>query len=135
MFQYVFSRFGIPKGIVTNLGAVFTLLFWSKLCYHMQIRRRLSTAFHPQTNGQTRRQNQALEQYLRLYVNEEQCSWVKLLLMAEFAYNWAVYATTLELPFFWNYGWNLDIHFDVEDNATRRGVPAAREQAETLKLK
>jgi len=104
IFQYVFSRFGIPKGIVTNQGAVFTLLFWSKICYHMQIRRRLSTAFHPQTDGQTERQNQALEQYLRLYVNKEQRGWVKLLLMAEFAYNWAVHAMMSELPFFLNYG-------------------------------
>jgi len=72
VFQYVFSRFGIPKGIVTNWGAVFTSSFWSKLCYHMRIRRRLSTAFYLQTNRQTERQNQALEQYLQLCVNKEQ---------------------------------------------------------------
>jgi len=101
----------------------------------MRIRRRLCTAFYLQTNGQTERQNQALEQYLQLYANKEQCGWVKLLLMAEFAYNWAVHATTSELPFFLDYGWNPDIHFDVEDNATRGGVSAARKQAETLKLK
>jgi len=86
MFQYVFSRFGISKGIVTKWGAIFTSLFWSELCFHMQIRRRLITAFYPQTNGQTERQNQLLEQ-LQLYINKEQHGWVKLLPMAEFAYN------------------------------------------------
>jgi len=39
------------------------------------------------------------------------------------------------LPFFLNYGWNPDIHFDVENNSTEKGVPAACKQAETLKLK
>jgi len=76
-----------------------------------------------------------LEQYLRLYINEEQCGYVKLLPMAEFGYNWAVHGTTLESPFLLNYGWNPDIHFDIEDNATGGGVPAERKQAETLKLK
>ena len=49
--------------------------------------KRLSIAFHPQTNGQTERQNSTIEAYLRVFVNWEQNDWAKLLPMAEFAYN------------------------------------------------
>ncbi len=44
-------------------------MFWAAFCYHLCINRRLSTAYHPQTDGQTERQNLTLEQYLRAYVN------------------------------------------------------------------
>ncbi len=55
----------VPSSIVSNRGSQFTSKFWSALCYHLKIKRRLSTAYHPQTDGQTERQNQTLEQYLR----------------------------------------------------------------------
>ena len=63
---------GAPKSIVTDRGSIFTAKFWSVLCYHLNIKRRLSTASYPQINGQTERQNQTLEQYLRGYVNYRQ---------------------------------------------------------------
>lgn len=64
--------FGLPQGIVSDRGSVFTSQFWADLCFVAKVKRRLSTAFHPQTDGQTERQNQTLEQYLRLYVGTEQ---------------------------------------------------------------
>ena len=69
-------------------------MFWSALCHYMHIKERLSMAFHPQTDGQTERQNQTLEQYLRAYIIYQQDDSVKLLPMAEYAYNNAVHATT-----------------------------------------
>jgi len=47
----------------------------------------MSTAFHPQTDGQTERLNQTIKIYLRAFVDKEQDDWVRLLPMAEFAYN------------------------------------------------
>lgn len=47
----------------------------------------MSTAFHPQTDGQTERQNQELETFLRMYVNYQQDNWCELLPLAEYAYN------------------------------------------------
>jgi hypothetical protein len=70
----------------------------------MTIDHRLSTSFHPQTDGQTERQNQTMEQYLRAYVNYEQNDWVELLSLAEFAYNNSKHATTRETPFYALYG-------------------------------
>src|SRR4051812_38652192 len=68
------------------------------------VERKLSTAYHPQTNGQTERMNRTLETYLRSYVNEEQNNWVELLPNAQFAYNSAVQETTGMTPFKANYG-------------------------------
>ncbi len=45
----------VPESIVTDRGLLFTSKFWSSLCYFLGIKRKLSTAFHPQTNGQTER--------------------------------------------------------------------------------
>src|SRR5436189_2158673 len=48
-------------------GSVFTSKYWGTICYHLAMKRRVSTAFHPQTDGQTERMNQNLESYLRCY--------------------------------------------------------------------
>ena len=60
----VIRHHGLPDSIVTDRGSLFTSQFWSSLCYFMSIKRRLSTAFHPQTDGQTERQNSTMEAYL-----------------------------------------------------------------------
>ena len=70
-FFEIVCRFGTPAGIVSDRGSVFTSAFWSTLCYHAKVKRRLSTAFHPQTDGQTERQNQTLEHFLRTFTNSE----------------------------------------------------------------
>jgi len=66
----------------------------------------MSTAFHPQTNRQTKRLNQTIEAYLRSFVNHEQDDWVRLLPMAEFAYNNSVTVGNGISPFYANYGFN-----------------------------
>ena len=73
--------------IVSNQGSVFTSKFWSSLCYFVGIQQKLSTAFHPQTDSQTERQNITMETYLLAFVNFKQDNWAKFLFMAEFAYN------------------------------------------------
>ena len=62
----------LPDSIVTNRGSLFTSKFWSSLCYFFGIKRKLSTAFYPQTVGQTKRQNSTMEVYLRAFVNFKQ---------------------------------------------------------------
>jgi hypothetical protein len=65
----------------------------------------MSTAFHPQADGQTERINAILEQYLRHFCAFQQDDWAELLLLAEHAYNTAVSETTKTPPFFANYGY------------------------------
>jgi len=67
------------------------------------IKSKLLTAFHPQTDGQTERVNQKLEQYLRMFINHRQEQWPEWLGMAEFAYNNKVHSSTKTLPFKANY--------------------------------
>jgi len=133
-FERVISRYGLPDGIVTDRGSVFTSAYWSDFCFYTKAKRRLSTAFHPQTDGQTERQNQTLEHYLRVFCSEEQNDWVHLLPYAEFAYNSSEQAAIRMSPFFACYGFTPRIHFDVEDDARKGEVPAAKDRVETIKV-
>ena len=74
------------------------------------VNHKLSTAYHPQTDGQTERMNRTLEQYLRSYISHWQNDWVALLPTAEFAINSATSATTGVSPFFANYGYQPVMH-------------------------
>ncbi len=71
IIEAVVRHHGLPDSIVSDRGSVFISKFWSSLCYFLGIKRRLSTAFHPQTDGQTKRQNSTMEAYLRAFVNFE----------------------------------------------------------------
>jgi len=66
---------GLPHDIITDKGTLFTSDLWKETTGKLGIERRLSTAFHPQTNEQTERTNAILEQYLRAYINYQQDDW------------------------------------------------------------
>ncbi len=122
---------GLPDSIVTDRGSLFTSQFWSSLAYFLGVRRRLSTAFHPQTDGQTERQNSTMEQYLRAFVCWEQDDWVQWLSTAEFAYNNAKNSTTGMSPFEANLGYSPRMSWD-EDIDPRSRSKAAVENAKHL---
>ncbi len=65
----VIQLHGVPSAIISDCGSLFTSRLWANLMYSFRIERRFSTAFHPQTDGQKKRQNSVVEQYLRSYVN------------------------------------------------------------------
>ena len=71
IIDVVVRHHGLPDSIISDRGAIFTSKFWSSLCYFLGIKRRLSTAFYPQTDGQNERQNSTIEAYLRAFVNFE----------------------------------------------------------------
>ena len=125
-------RSGAPDGVVSDRGSIFTSQFWSDLCYISQIKRRLSTAFHPQTDGQTERMNQTLEHYLRVFCDEEQTNWAHLLPHAEFVCNSAVNATTKTTPFEALMGFTPSFHERVRDDSLEGRVPTAIERIEKL---
>ncbi|SLM35629.1 gag polymerase env protein [Lasallia pustulata] len=70
--QDVVKHHGMPEVLVTDRDKLFTSEKWTSFCFHMRCRHNVSTAFHPQTDGQTERQNQSLEAYLRIFVDEQQ---------------------------------------------------------------
>ena len=99
IIDVVVRHHGPLDSIITNHRLLFTSKFWSLLCYFFNIKWRLSTIFYPQIDGRTKRQNSMIEAYLRVFVNFKQNDLVRLLPMAEFAYNNAKNASTSYTPF------------------------------------
>jgi transposase InsO family protein len=130
--QEIELRFGPPNSIVSDRGSLFTSKFWSKLCYQSHVKLRFSTAFHPQTDGQTERMNQVLESYLRCFINTEQTNWPNLLATAQFATNNAVNSTTGLTPFKALYGYDPNFQLRAEDGTSGEEVPATTTRLEKL---
>jgi len=97
---------GTPTDIVSDRDSRFTSEVWKEFLAIRKTQPRMSTAFHPQTDGQTERLNQTIEAYLRAFVSKEQDDWVRLLPMAEFAYNNSTTAGNCMSPFYANYGFH-----------------------------
>ena len=100
----VIRHHGMPKTIISDRDKLFTSNYWAALMAAIGTQRKLSTSFHPETDGQTERTNRTLKQYLRTYVNYRQDNWVALLPMAQIAYNNKVSESTGKTPFFANHG-------------------------------
>jgi len=83
----VWKLHGLPKSIILDRRPQFTVGLMRELNEMLGIKSKLLTAFHPQTDGQTERVNQELEQYLRMFIDHRQEQWPEWLGTAEFAYN------------------------------------------------
>ena len=132
IIDVVVWHLGLPDSIISDRGAIFTSKFWFSLCYFLGIKRRLFTAFHPQTNGQTEQQNSTIEAYLRAFINWEQNDWVRFLPMAEFAYNNSKNASTGHTLFELNCGYHPQISYEEEVNP-RSQSKSADEMSEKLR--
>ena len=132
IYENVIRLFGVPEGIVTDRGTVFTSAYWSHLCSHLKIHRKLSTAFHPQTDGQTERQNQTIEAYLRSYCNDKKDDWVSILGLSEFVYNNSKHSSTGLPPFCALYSYNPTLPHHVKGRVMNKEVPAARERVNNI---
>jgi len=93
-FHHVWKLHGLPKRVVSDCGPQFIASFTKELYRLLGVRLSSSTAWHPQTDGQTEHVNQELDQFLCLFVNERQNDWYDLLLIAEFQHNNHVHSTT-----------------------------------------
>ena len=100
----VWCNFGLPERVISDRGPQFASSFTADLNNLLGIRSNLSTAYHPETDGQTERINQEIEQYLRLFVNFQQSDWHDWLPLAEFSYNDKIQVSTGYSPFYINYG-------------------------------
>ena len=124
----IYRLHGLPADITTDRDTLFTSELWKETTKQLQIERKMSTAFHPQTDGQTERTNAILEQYLRAYVNYQQDNWTELLTLAEFAYNNSKQEMIKHTPFFANYGYHPTSesigHLTPQENTTsaKKGV-------------
>jgi transposase InsO family protein len=96
--------YGVPKKIMSARGTRFTLRFWESLHETLDTQLRFSSAYHPQTNGQTERVNQILEDMLRACALQYERSWNKSLSYAEFSYNNSYQESLKMTPFEMLYG-------------------------------
>jgi hypothetical protein len=104
--EHIWRFFGFPEKTVSDRGPQYASAFMKELLGLLGIKSALSTAYHPQTDGQTERLNQEVEQYLRHFVNERQNDWSSLLVTAEFALNNRMNASTKKSPFQIVYGYS-----------------------------
>lgn len=122
----IFALHGMPLSVVSDRGPLFISQFWKELFRLLDCRVRLSSAYHPQTDGQTERANRTLEDMLRCFVNAiNPPDWQQLLPLLEFAYNDSVQASTGHTPFYLNYGRHPTTPSRLwkRDNPSRTDIP------------
>ncbi|KAL8441499.1 hypothetical protein Emag_007115 [Eimeria magna] len=90
---------GLPKVFVSDRDTRFTAELWKGFCERFEIQRAMSSAWHPQTDGQTERVHRTLEQVLRTYIQSDETKWEDLLPAVELAYNCTTHASTGLSPF------------------------------------
>jgi hypothetical protein len=108
--------------MISDRGGQFVAQFTRELYRLLGIKLAASTAYHPQTDGQTERLNQELEQYIRLFVNERQSDWDDLIPMMEFQYNNHVHSSTQNTPFMLDTGRHPRMGFEPHSRATMETV-------------
>lgn len=104
--NHVFKLHGLPKSIISDRGPIFVSKFWTELLKLLSVKSIKSSAYHPQTDGQTERANGVVETYLRFFMNDNQDNWARLLPLAEFAINNSIHTSTKLSPFYANYGFD-----------------------------
>ena len=112
-FEQVFPLHGIPKKIISDRGPQFAARSMRALYKRLGIDAGLTTAYHPQANGQVERKNQEVEAYLRLFISKRQDDWVNLLPTAEFVINSRLNSATGHTPFELLYGYTPDFTIPV----------------------
>ena len=121
IFRDLILKVGVPEVLISDRGSVFTSKYWSTVCWHLRVNKRLSTAFHPQTDGQTERQNQEMEAFLRCYCSWDQSNWASLLPQAEFAYNSKWHSTIKMTPLEAAFGVVPNMPDGIRDDSSLRG--------------
>jgi hypothetical protein len=129
-YKRIFTRFGIPTKIISDRDPRFTGAFWRRLLELTNTKLALSTAYHPQSDGQTERTNRTLEQILRANVNYWQNDWHSHLPAAEFAINSSPNESTGFSPFELMYGKNPECPINLTDKEIR--VPSAEDTVKKI---
>ncbi|GJP81880.1 hypothetical protein CLOP_g12001 [Closterium sp. NIES-67] len=102
--RHIISQHGIPTTLISDRDPKFTSKFWKELMSLLGTKLAMSSAYHPQIDGQTERLNQIVEQLLRAACKDDISKWDLHLPVLEFAYNNATHAATGQTPFFLCYG-------------------------------
>lgn len=103
-FDNIVHLHGFPKSIVSDRDKIFTSHFWKDLFRLASVKLQMSTAYHPQSNGQTEVVNQTIEMYVRCLCGDRVRAWPQWLAWAEFCYNTSYHSALKATPFEVVYG-------------------------------
>ena len=123
IFEHIISKYGIPRQFVSDRDPRWTSTFWKEFCKLLHTKRALTTAYHPQADGQTEIMNQILETALRSYVSPTRDNWAALLASFSLAYNGLPHSATGFTPSFLLFGFHphtpSNYLHTVQDTVTR----------------
>ena len=103
MLDNVFTKHGLPGDILTDRDPRFTGHFWRQMCECLNIHCSFTSAWHPQSDGQTERMNRTIEQVLRAHAADRRGHWSETLSLVEFSMNNSMHASLQQTPFFLNF--------------------------------
>ena len=98
-FKHVFARFGLHDKVISDCSPQFASAFAKELAHLLEYDITLPTAYHPQTDGESKQVNQELETYLRIFCQGQPTKWADLLPMAKFSHNSTTHSVTNQMPF------------------------------------
>ncbi|ESK83585.1 hypothetical protein Moror_12075 [Moniliophthora roreri MCA 2997] len=130
LIQHLYRRFGLPDRIISDRDPRFAAEVFQEMGKQLSIKHSMSTAFHPQTDGETERVNQEVEVYLRAFCSKEQTRWKKYLPLAEFTHNNRTHSVLKKSPFFMMMGYHprpLPMVFE------KTMIPSVEERLQELK--
>ncbi|KAL5592940.1 uncharacterized protein BROUX77_002577 [Berkeleyomyces rouxiae] len=128
--QCYWKHHGFPRALVSDRGTNWTSEFWTHLCKLTGIEQRLSTGFHPQTDGATERMNQEVLTYLRSFITYSQYDWPDLLPSAMLAINNRNTSMGMS-PFFLTHGYHVS---PIEQVTAEESVPRRLEHRDAEKF-
>ena len=97
--EWVFPYTGIPMWLISDWDTRFTSSWFKELCHVLGVTQNLSTAYHPQTNGQSERTNQTMEGLLRIFCNCQANDWAEWLPVVQYIINSRPSSTTKKVPY------------------------------------
>jgi transposase InsO family protein len=102
--KHVIANHGLPEQLISDRDKLLTSNLWTALMQHVGVKHKMSTAYHPQTDGQTERLIKLWSNTSVFYIDASHNNWVGLLPLAQIAYNQSPTTTTGTSPFYANFG-------------------------------
>ncbi|ESK81178.1 hypothetical protein Moror_2286 [Moniliophthora roreri MCA 2997] len=130
LIQHLYKRFSLPDHIISDRDPRFTAEVFQEMGKQLSIKHSMSTAFHPQTNGETEQVNQEIEVYLRIFCAKEQTRWKEYLPLAEFAHNNRTHSVLKNSPFFMMMGYHPRA---IPTMFEQTSIPSVEERLKELK--